>query len=132
MAWNCSTTTAGPWQEPEDYRKVNGVLRYSQGSRNNGISLTGMAYRGRWNSTDQIAQRAIESAAVDRFGTLDSTTGGKAYRYSLAGEWAKRGEASQSQATLWWLKSGLDLWSNFQYCLNDFAASGTCASWVMR
>ena len=118
----------GPWEVPEDYRKVNGVLRYSEGSRNNGISLTGMAYRGRWNSTDQIAQRAIDAGAVDRFGTLDSTTGGKTYRYSLAGEWAKRGEASQSKATIWWLKSGLDLWSNFQYCLNDFAASGTCAT----
>ena len=84
----------GPWEIPEDYRKVNGVLRYSQGSRNNGISLTGMAYRGKWNSTDQIAPRAIDSGAVDRFGTLDSTTGGETHRYSLSGEWAKRGEAS--------------------------------------
>ena len=116
----------GPWAVPEDYLKVNGVLRYSQGSRSNGISLTGMAYRGQWNSTDQIARRAIDSGALDRFGTLDSTTGGETYRYSLAGEWAKRGEASQSNASIWWLKSGLDLWSNFQYCLNDVAASGSC------
>ena len=27
---------------------------------------------------------------------------------------------------VWWLKSGLDLWSNFQYRLNDFAANGNC------
>jgi outer membrane receptor protein involved in Fe transport len=118
----------GPWEISEDYRKVNGVLRYSQGSRNNGVSLTGMAYRGKWNSTDQVAQRAIDSGAVDRFGSLDATTGGETFRYSLAGEWAKRGDASQSNASVWWLNSGLDLWSNFQYCLNDLAATGTCAT----
>ena len=108
----------GPWQVDEDYRKLNGVLRYSQGTRNDGFSITGMAYRGRWTSTDQIALRAISSGAVDRFGSLDPTTGGETHRYSLSGEWAKRWEKAQSKANVWWLKSDLDLWSNFQYCLN--------------
>lgn len=108
----------GPWQVDEDYRKLNGVLRYSQGTRNDGFSITGMAYRGRWTSTDQIALRAISSGAVDRFGSLDPTTGGETHRYSLSGEWAKRWEKAQSKASVWWLKSDLDLWSNFQYCLN--------------
>ena len=116
----------GPWQEDENYRKLNGLLRYSQGTRYNGFALTGMAYKGDWRSTDQIAKRAIDSGSVDRYGTLDSTTGGETYRYSLSGEWAKRGESSQSKANIWWLRSGLDLWSNFQYCLNDYAASGNC------
>lgn len=117
----------GPWQVDENYRKLNGVLRYSQGSRYDGWSVTGMAYRGRWTSTDQIAERAIASGTVDRFGTLDPTTGGQTFRYSLAGDWTRRGDHSQSQASVWWLRSGLDLWSNFQYCLNDFAANGNCA-----
>jgi len=108
----------GPWLVEEHYRKINGVLRYSQGTRNDGISLTGMAYSGRWTSTDQIAQRAISSGAVDRFGSLDPTTGGETTRYSLSGEWAKRWKNAQSQASVWWLQSTLDLWSNFQYCLN--------------
>lgn len=116
----------GPWQVHESYRKLNGLLRYSQGTRFDGFSLSGMAYQGRWTSTDQIAQRAIDSGAVDRFGTLDPTTGGKTYRYSLSGEWAKRGDNRQSKASIWWLRSGLDLWSNFQYCQNDLAASGSC------
>ncbi|MDP3538439.1 MAG: TonB-dependent receptor [Azonexus sp.] len=117
----------GPWQVHENYRKLNGILRYSQGTRHDGWSVTGMAYQGRWTSTDQIARRAIDSGAVDRFGTLDSTTGGQTFRHSLSGEWAKRGENSQSKAKAWWLRSGLDLWSNFQYCQNDFAANGNCA-----
>ena len=116
----------GPWEVEENYRKFNGVLRYSQGTRNDGFSLTGMAYRGKWNSTDQVAQRAIDSGQVGRFGTLDPTTGGETSRYSLSGEWAKRWDSAQTKANVWWLKSSLDLWSNFQYCLNDVANSGTC------
>ncbi len=116
----------GPWEVEENYRKFNGVLRYSQGTRNDGFSLTGMAYRGKWTSTDQVAERAIASGQVGRFGTLDPTTGGETSRYSLSGEWAKRWDNAQSKANVWWLRSSLDLWSNFQYCLNDFANSGTC------
>ncbi len=116
----------GPWAMPENYRKFSGVLRYSQGTRNDGFSLTGMAYRGQWTSTDQIAQRAIDSGLVGRFGTLDPTTGGETSRFSLSGEWAKRWASAQTKANVWWLKSSLDLWSNFQYCLNNYARSGTC------
>ena len=116
----------GPWEVDENYRKLNGVLSYSQGNRNDGFAVTAMAYRGQWTSTDQVAERAIDSGLVDRFGSLDRTTGGETHRYSLSGEWAARGQDSQSKANAWWVKSDLDLWSNFQYCLNDFANSGTC------
>ena len=116
----------GPWDVPEDYRKVNAVLRYSQGTREDGFAVTGMAYRGKWTSTDQIAQRAIDSGLVGRYGTLDDSTGGETSRYSLSAEWARRGDNSQTTASAWWLRSSLDLWSNFQYCLNDYTATGTC------
>ena len=45
---------------PDSYRKFNGVLRYSQGDTVNGLSLTAMGYHGDWNSTDQVAQRAVD------------------------------------------------------------------------
>ncbi len=118
----------GPWQVPEDYRKLNGILRYSEGSRNNGFSVTAMAYRGTWTSTDQVPERAINNGLIDRFGSLDPSTGGVTHRYSLSADWARQGSNSLSKANAWWLKSDLDLWSNFQYCLNDLAATGTCNS----
>ncbi|HZX33493.1 MAG TPA: TonB-dependent receptor [Rhodocyclaceae bacterium] len=114
----------GPWQVPEDYRRLNGILRYSQGSRNDGFSVTVMAYRGKWTSTDQVAQRAIDRSQVNRFGSLDPTSGGETHRYSLSGEWGGRGRDSQSRASAWWLDSGLDLWSDFQYCLNNGCPPG--------
>ncbi len=116
----------GPWLVPENYRKVNGVLRYSEGTRFDGFSITAMAYQGRWTSTDQIASRATDAGTVGRFGSLDPTTGGETFRYSLSAEWTRRTNDSQTNATAWVLRSGLDLWSNFQYCLNDIAATGNC------
>ncbi|WP_412179760.1 TonB-dependent receptor plug domain-containing protein, partial [Variovorax paradoxus] len=38
----------GPWDTPERLRKLNAVLRYSQGSPVRGFSLTAMAYQSRW------------------------------------------------------------------------------------
>ena len=98
------------------------------GTRNDGWSVTGMAYQGKWTSTDQIAQRAIDSGRGRIvLAALDPTTGGETFRYSLSGEWAKRWDKVQSKANVWCAaSSGLDLWSNFQYCLNDYANSGTC------
>lgn len=116
----------GPWQVPENYQKLNGVLRYSQGSRLDGWSVTGMAYHGKWTSTDQLAKRAVNGGLVKRYGTLDPTTGGETHRYSLSADWARRGKDSQSAANVWALDYKLDLYSNFTYCAADFAATGNC------
>src|SRR5262249_55097258 len=49
----------GPWATGDDARKVSGMLRYAEGDHDNGWSLTAMAYHNIWNSTDQVADRAI-------------------------------------------------------------------------
>ncbi len=81
----------GPWTRPDDYRKLNGVLRYSRGFANNGWSVTAMAYRGKWNATDQIPLRAVEAGTLGRFDAIDDTDGGNARRYSLSGIWRQTG-----------------------------------------
>ncbi len=116
----------GPWEVPEHYRKINGVLRYSEGTRLDGWSVTGMAYKADWTATGQVPQRAIDSGLIGRFGSLDPTTGGRTYRYSLSADWARRSDAGQSRANVWGLDYALDLYSNFTYCSADFAATGTC------
>jgi hypothetical protein len=75
----------GPWDVQDNVRKINGVLRYSQGTTTDGFTLTGMAYSNAWNSTDQVAQRAIDQDIIGRFGTLDPTDGGVSSRFSLSG-----------------------------------------------
>jgi hypothetical protein len=109
----------GPFVVPDDYRKLNGVLRYSQGSSANGFNITGMAYTGRWHSTDQIPVRAVASGALDRFDAIDQTDGGKASRYSLSGAWQRTTAAGATKANAYVVASRLDLFSNFTYFLND-------------
>ena len=116
----------GPWLVPENNRKLNGLLRYSEGSINDGFSVAAMAYRNRWTSTDQIPQRAIDQGRVPRFGSLDPTAGGFTSRYSLSGEWARKTSDSQTKANAWLLQSGLDLWSNFTYCMANLQSQGNC------
>ncbi len=47
----------GPWEQPDDLRKFNGVMRYTNGSYANGFAVTAMAYSGHWTATDQIPLR---------------------------------------------------------------------------
>jgi hypothetical protein len=70
----------GPWLQPDDYRKVNGVIRYSRGTLQNGFTLTGMGYRGSWTSTDQIPARAVEDGSLGRFGSIDPSDRGETSR----------------------------------------------------
>lgn len=105
----------GPWQTPEALRKLNAVARYGWGSEVQGGSVALMAYDGHWNATDQVARRAIDAGLVDRYGSLDSTDGGKARRISLSGEWTGSGGNTRWHANAYAIDSTLDLWSNFSY-----------------
>jgi hypothetical protein len=109
----------GPFTRGDDYRKLNGVLRYSRGYANNGWSVTAMAYRGSWNSTDQVPERAVNSASIGRFDAIDPTDGGAAQRYSLSGVWRRTGAESASKVNAYVIRNQLDLWSNFTYFMDD-------------
>jgi outer membrane cobalamin receptor len=109
----------GPWTVLDDYRKVNAVLRYSVGDERNGSSMTAMAYRGKWNSTDQVPKRAVGSGLIGRFDTIDATDGGEAHRYSLSARWRRADERSGTEASAYLVRSDLKLFSNFTFFLND-------------
>jgi hypothetical protein len=75
----------GPFTHPDDYQKLNAVLRYSEGYANNGFNVSLMAYRADWNSTDQIPLRAVQEGEIGRNDAIDPSDGGKSHRYSLSG-----------------------------------------------
>jgi hypothetical protein len=112
-------TYNGPWTNPDDMRKFNGVLRYSQGDRDNGFSVTGMAYSNKWNSTDQVPLRAITSGLIGRYGALDPTDGGNAWRFSVSSRWAQTTADSASRIDVYAVRSNLNLYNNFEYFLSD-------------
>ncbi len=109
----------GPWEVAENFRKLNGFVRYAEGDRYNGVDYTVGAYDGRWTATDQIARRAVTSGLIDRFGTLDPTSGGNSRRFSLTGHWFGADETSEWDVTAYAYRSELNLFSNFTYTLAD-------------
>ena len=110
----------GPFVHGDDYRKANGVLRYSEGTEANGFNVSAMAYKARWNATDQIPQRGIDSGLLSsRFDAIDPSDGGSARRYSLSTGWQKTTESSASKFNAYVIRQQLDLYSNFTYFLDD-------------
>ena len=109
----------GPWTLPENYNRWNGFARYSSGDASDGFSLTLMGYHGKWTSSDQIAQRAVDSGLVGRFGSLDASTGGNSSRYSLQFHWQHDDGNALTKVNLYGIYYRLDLFSDFTYFLND-------------
>ncbi len=107
----------GPWVHPDDYLKLNGLATYSQGTDSNGFSVSGRAYHGKWNSSDQIASDALP--LVGYFGTLNPTDGGESQRYSLQAEWHHHDENTETKLTVYGFYYYLNLFSDFTYYLTD-------------
>lgn len=107
----------GPWKNPDDYLKFNGLVTYSRGDDERGFSVTARGYHGKWNSSDQIPDTA--TPLVGFFGALNPTDGGNSQRYSLQTEWHRAGAKSRTKITLYGFYYDLDLFSDFTYYLTD-------------
>ncbi len=109
----------GPFTVGDNYRKRNGVLRYSEGSEGNGFNVTLMGYSAKWHATDQIPVRAVQAGTLGRFDSVDQTSGGESSRYSVSGAWRQSTGSSASQVNAYLVRSRLDLFSNFTYFLDS-------------
>ncbi|MBV9503525.1 MAG: TonB-dependent receptor [Acidobacteriia bacterium] len=107
----------GPWTHADNYFKYNGLLTYSQGDNAKGFSITAHAYRGTWNSSDQIPVTAVP--LVGFFGALNPSDGGNSDRYSLQAEWHRQNDRSRTQIMAYGFYYYLNLFSDFTYYLND-------------
>jgi hypothetical protein len=112
-------TYDGPWVNPDDVRKLNSLLRYTQGTAEDGFSITGMAYSNRWNSTDQVPQRAITSGQIGLYGTENPSDGGNTTRFALSARIAGTDDAGSWKANAFIVKSELDLYNDFTYFLSN-------------
>ncbi len=110
-------TYDGPWVHPDDMQKINSLLRYTQGTALDGFSITGMAYSNRWNSTDQVPQRAISSGQIGLYGAEDPSDGGNTDRFALSARAAGTDDAGSWKANAFIVKSELDLYNDFTYFL---------------
>ena len=112
-------TYNGPWATPEDVRKFSGLLRYSQGTATDGLSVTGMAYSNNWNATDQVALRAITTGQIGPYGEIDPSDGGASSRFALSARMAQTTDDGSWKANAYVMKYNLDLFSDFSWDTND-------------
>lgn len=109
----------GPWDHPEGYRRLNGVVSYSKVEGRDRYKISAMAYTGEWDATNHVPLRAIESGIIGTYGSLDPSDGGNTHRYSLSGEYTHNDNDATTSANVYVIDYGLDLFSNFTYYLND-------------
>lgn len=109
----------GPWENPEGYQRLNGVVRYSRGDARQGFAITAMGYRARWSATDQVPQRAVDAGVISRFGSLDPSDGGQTHRYTLSAEVQRSSTSKTTTVVAYAMDYRLNLFSNFTYALND-------------
>ena len=114
LEWNSYN---GPWERPDEERKINGVARWSQGTQDNGLSVTAMAYSNHYFATDQIPYTDVALGLMSRWGTEDPTDGGNATRYSLSARWSETNKNDWSRVEAYWIKNDMNLYDDFTYQL---------------
>jgi len=108
----------GPWDLDEDLEKFNGVGKWTFGDEARGLSLFASGYSADWNSTDQIARRAVRDDTIGRLGNLDDDLGGDTSRYTASARfWNGLENTTKAQAYVSFYD--FNLWSNFTYFLDD-------------
>lgn len=105
----------GPFVNPDDYKKINAVLRWSESSPKSHFNVTAWAYRGDFNSTDQIPERLVDTGDLSRFAAVDPSDGGRTYRYVLSTEYTHQDPNGTTSFNAYGESYGLDLFSNFTY-----------------
>ena len=107
----------GPWTNFDNMAKLNGVVRFTQGTPTNGFSVTGWAYANNWNSTDQIPLRAVTTGVLGLYDAFDPADGGNTSRFSVSGHWAQTDERYATNVDFYAIKYSLNLWNDFTYVL---------------
>ena len=113
----------GPWDLKQDANRLNGQLRFVTGDKQRGSSITAMAYRSFWDSTDQIPERAVDAGLISPFGRIDPTNGGRTSRYSISGQYHDLRGDDRVRVSAYAISYQLNLFSNFTYAL-DYPEQG--------
>ncbi len=110
----------GPFVVPDDARKENLALRYSEGGEKKGYSVTAMVYHQIWTNTTDIPNRAItEDLVPNRFGSLDPSDGGHALRASISAQAHEAIGDGRFTASAFFIYNQLHLFNDFTHFLVD-------------
>ncbi len=102
----------GVWQQPEDSKKFNGMLRYTLDQGDWGLSVNGKVYTNGWTATNQIPQALIDNGTLGLYGTMDRSDGGKTNRYSFSTDLWNKSDNWKNNANIYALYYDVNLFSN--------------------
>ena len=108
----------GPFDIPDDFRKGNALMRYSQGTAGDGFSLTAQYMRDAFHATNQIPERAVKEGLIDEFGVIDPSDEGNTERYSFSGKYAQPLGEGVLKANAYVIGYNFRLFNNFDYSLD--------------
>lgn len=108
----------GPWSAPEKLQKFTGMVKYSIGDEEAGMSLTAQAFNNQWTNANQIPERVV-LAGASRFTNLSPTDGGTTNRYGLNGELWVEHDSGRTTLDVFSYYYDLTLYSNYTYFLED-------------
>ena len=109
----------GPFDPPENFRKIAGELHYASGTVTDGFTATALYYKGQGLLTTDQPQRAIDEGLIGRFGTLDPTDGQFSERESLSAHYAHEWDGWQLRVSGYGIHSLQTLWNDFTHFLFD-------------
>lgn len=115
------STSDGPFENPQNFNRVNIFGKYSQRiDQKNMITLTATIFSSGWDQSGQVPQEAIDDDLITRWGSLDPTEGGATSRYNLM---AKSVHQLKNDGVfknfLYYTRYTFDLFSNFTFYLDD-------------
>lgn len=105
----------GPWVMPENLRQHKAQLSYATDVGRARVRLDLQGYDGKWNATDQVPKRAVDSGLIDELGFVDPDLGGSTERYAFTGSI----EFGTWALTAFAIDYDFSLFSNFTYFLDD-------------
>ncbi len=113
----------GPFDHPDNFRKIDAVVRYSHGETDDGYDLTAMYYKGQGSMTTDQPLRAIQQGLISRFGTLDPSDGSYSERMSLSSHFAAKGAGDFGDwnftANAYAIRWRMFLYNDFTHFLDD-------------
>jgi hypothetical protein len=109
----------GTFDRADNYRRLNGVVRYSRSTDTDDFNVTLLGYDGHFFSSDKIPQRLVTDGVLDRYGLIDPSDGGNTYRYALSMQYEHHSGNATTRFSAYAIRYSLDLFSNFTYGLDD-------------